>query len=253
MSNATNTSSQQSDEIIDNTAVQADMGPETDEHGMSINTAYSVSQNECMSSIAHFAGYLKDTLWDHADNSEAKDKRKNPNCLLPKDKVRVPKVRIKEVEAATEQKHKFKLLLGPSLLRLKCLAFDEPLANEPFELVIDDDEKFTGNTDSDGMLEQEIPPLATKGHLVVGEEPEQHEFDLVIGGLDPIDTFSGFAARLNNLGYAAGPVEATNMNEGWDNKAFRRAVRKFQRQNGIPPTGVVDERTKDEMFKVMGV
>lgn len=242
----------ESEEIIDNSPVQVDMQPETDEHGFTINTAYSVSQNECMSSIASHAGYLWETLWDHPDNSSAKEKRKNPNCLLPNDKVRVPEVRIKQVDADTEQKHKFKLLIKPTILRLRLMAFDEPLANEPFELKIDD-EVYTGTTDSDGMMEQEISPLATTGYLVVGEKPEQHEYDLKIGALDPVDTFSGFAARLNNLGFAAGPADATNAKEGWDNKVFRRAVRKFQRQYGIPPTGVVDDRTKDEMLRATGI
>lgn len=248
MSDATSTTN----EIIDNTPVQGELGPETDDHGATINTAHRVTQNQCMSSLARTAGFLMETLWDLPDNAKAKDKRKNPNCLLPNDKVRVPRVRLKHVDVETEKKHKFKLLLKPTLLRLRCMAFDEPLANEPFELEVDDD-MFTGTTDSEGLLELEIPATATTAHLIVGEEPEQHEFDIAIGALDPIDTFSGFAARLNNLGYAAGPADSTDRNEGWDNKAFRRAVRRFQRDHGIPPKGIVDERTRDEMFKQCGV
>jgi hypothetical protein len=194
-------------------------------------------------------GYKWETLWEHADNKQAKQTRKNANVLLPGDRVRVPKVRIKKEDCETEQKHRFRKLIEPSVLRICCKVLDEPLANKPYTLIIEAD-TYEGTTDADGKLEEHIPCSARAGKLTVGEEPEVYEFKLAIGDLNPIDNLSGIKARLNNLGYAAGPVTQFTTHSEWPTKAFRLAVRAFQLNHGLKITGIVDSQTKEKLLKV---
>jgi hypothetical protein len=228
-----------------NTGIENDLA---DENGEFYYSAHVVSQGECLIRVSAENGYWWETLWNHADNAELKKGRKNPNVLLPEDRIRVPKVRLKTEDGATEQKHKFKCKIEPSILRLRVSVFDEPLANKPYKLEVEG-KLYTGTTNGDGQIEQKVPCRARAGHLVVGEPPEEREYDLQIGDLDPLDTIAGIKERLNNLGYAAGPICDWDYFNNWPVPAFRKALRKFQLNHDLKITGIVDKMTKDALLK----
>jgi LysM repeat protein len=47
-----------------------------------MTTRYTVKQGDHLSSIAHEYGFPDyQTIWNHADNAQLKQKRKNPNVL----------------------------------------------------------------------------------------------------------------------------------------------------------------------------
>src|SRR5712691_11805783 len=80
---------------------------------------HKVRGGECLASIAAQYGFSVDTIWNLADNASLKDKRKDPNTLVPGDVVVIPDRREKVVSCATAQTHKFKLSAASALFRVQ--------------------------------------------------------------------------------------------------------------------------------------
>jgi len=185
---------------------------------------YKVKQGDYLSKIAKqhgLADYL--TIWNHPNNAELKNKRKNPNVLYPGDVLFIPDKEEKVESGETEQRHRFKLKGEPLMLRIVFKDYnDKPIANMEVDLHVEGN-VYPLTTDSKGMIEKEIPATAEKGRLVF-KDPESpfDEMPLKIGHLDPIENVSGWKARLNNLGYNAGPID-DEMTE-----QLRSAIEEFQ-------------------------
>lgn len=81
-----------------------------------------VQKGECLSSIAAHYGLTWQQLWNDPHNAKFKARRKNPNILYVGDEIFVPNKELREVSGATEQRHKFRLLGVPALLRLRLVA-----------------------------------------------------------------------------------------------------------------------------------
>lgn len=203
---------------------------------------HQVKQGDCISSIAEENGFFWETIWNHPENKELKELRKDPNILYPGDVVFVPDIRVKEVSEPTDQVHKFRLKNTPAKLTLQILDEAEPRADVPFTLIIDGEEKDRGRIGSDGRIRISIPPTAKSGKLILGEGQEQEIYELNLGHLDPIDTISGVKARLNNLGFDCGMP-----NEEIDEQT-REAIENFQGYINHPdPTGELDEQTRETL------
>ncbi|NLF32590.1 MAG: LysM peptidoglycan-binding domain-containing protein [Planctomycetes bacterium] len=203
-------------------------------------TQHTVRQGECLSSISDRYGFFWETLWNHADNARLKRERGEPNVLMPGDVVAIPDKRKGSVSAATGQRHRFRLKGVPAKLRIRLLIDDEPRANEPYTLMIDDTFAARGTTDGDGTVEQSIPPGARTGRLIVGEGDHEDVYELRLGALDPLDADAGVRGRLANLGYdiAAG---------------LEGAIRAFQEAEGLDATGTMDAATGTRLKERFGL
>jgi N-acetylmuramoyl-L-alanine amidase len=215
-----------------------------------VGTYHIVQQGEYLSQIARqhgFVSYL--SIWDHPQNGELKKKRKNPNVLLPGDRLFVPERERKEESAATEQKHRFetsrkKLFLSLVLEEL----YDKPISRATCELAVDG-ALFKLTTDGAGAIKQEIAGNAQHGRLTVRDvETGIQELPIAIriGALDPVEEVSGQIARLSNLGYYRGPVDAV------DEKERLSAVEEFQCDQGLKVDGVCGSRTQAKLKEVHG-
>lgn len=204
---------------------------------------YTVKQGDCISSIAKKNGLFWEKVWDHPNNSQLKQKRKDPNILYPGDIVFVPDKEEKEESGATEQRHRFRKKGVPAKLHLQLLEDDEPRANESYTLIIDGN-LLSGTTDSDGRLEQTVPPDGKNAKLLVGES--QDEYILNLGHIDPVDTVVGVQARLNNLGFGSGKLDGVL---GPETKA---ALKRFQTKYELPESGEPDDATQKKLFEVHG-
>ncbi|MEW6368267.1 MAG: peptidoglycan-binding protein [Acidobacteriota bacterium] len=205
---------------------------------------YTVKQGDCISSIADRYGLFWEQVWNHPSNSGLKANRRDPNVLRPGDLVYVPDKREKTEAGATDQLHRFRKKGVPAKLRLRLLDEDEPLANQPYSFEIDG-RTYSGTTDSDGRIEQSIPPGARQGKLIVGESRDEYMLDL--GHIDPISEISGVQARLNNLGYDCGAAD------GVVGPRTRTAIREFQRALGLRETGEADDQTRRRLEQEYGV
>lgn len=204
---------------------------------------HMAKQGDCIESIAKQYGHFWQKIWDHSQNASLKKERGNPSTLLPGDEVYVPDKEQKQKNGATEQKYRFRLKGVPSKLRLKLMDDDEPRSKVKYILEIEG-QYFSGRTDSNGCLEQTIPPDARRGKLVV--EDELGEYELELGCLDPPDKISGMQARLNNLAFNCGMVD------GVLGPATEAALREFQKSKGMELTGKLDEATRDALIENHG-
>jgi hypothetical protein len=206
-------------------------------------TTHTVRSGECISSIAFEYGFFPETLWNHPDNSELKGRRHDPNVLLEGDEVRVPDLRVKREDCATEARHRFRRRGVPEKLRVR-IEDDEgkPLANVPYEITIDGTHR-RGTTDAEGWVIECIPPDAQGGTLLVGVNGQRQKHELKLGHLDPIDQLSGVAQRLRNLGYDPGAVN------GHLTEHAREAVRRFQMDRSMEATGEADDATRQRLVQ----
>jgi len=202
-------------------------------------TDHVVKQGDGLASIGELYGFFPDTIWNHATNAKLKKKRKDMNVLLEGDVVAVPDLRAKSEDAATEKIHRYRRKGVPAKIRLQLLDEAEPMAKQKYKLDIDG-RVFEGKTDAEGWIEHWIPPGAKLGKLLVeGLAP----IELPLSHLDPVDVTPGVKARLRNLGFPVGEV-----NDEMDDQA-RAALRAFQAQHGLDPTGEPDDATRDKLVE----
>ena len=208
-----------------------------------MSTEHVVAQGDCLASIARKYGFPDwKTIYDHPENAELRTKRPDPHVLFPGDRVQIPDKQRKQEDGATEQRHKFQLAAKETRLRLVVRDVDgQPIARKKYELSIAGQTR-KGVLSADGKLDEPIPADALQGTLQVWIEDERPTLlSLRLGHLDPIETTSGIQARLNNLGYAAGPVD------GIDGPRTQAAVRKFQKDHSLEADGVAGAQTRDAL------
>ncbi len=217
---------------------------------MAIN--HTVEQGEHLSRIAKEYGFADyHTIWDHPENAELKQRRLNPNVLYPGDQVFIPDRQEKQELRATEQRHRFRVK-GQGL-RLRVVARDaenQPIANARCVLAVEGNfHELT--TDADGQIEQRIARTAQNATLTIQDSRAATNDPLLvmIGHLDPVEEISGQCARLNNLGYDAGPVGTA---EGLDRLRFRSAVEEFQCDYGLRVDGVCGPQTQAKLKEIHG-
>ncbi len=202
-----------------------------------------VTQGECISRIAFEYGLFPETVWNHPDNSQLKQLRKNPYVLMPGDVVVIPDKRVKEVSKPTGQRHTFRRKGVPEKLVMKFTRGDELRANEKYVLEIDG-KRIEGSTDGGGVVELDIVPNAKVGKITFVEEGD--EYELALGHLDPVTELSGIQGRLRNLGFYHGPVDGESTDE------LEEAIRLFQERNKLDPTGKVDDALKSALQSAHG-
>ena len=213
--------------------------PQSESHNAPAGSgSYVVRDGDCLLSIAARHGLLWKTLWDHADNAPIRDLRKDPSTLLVGDRVSVPEVSLKEESCATEERHRFRRLAAPAKLRVQLLDEGEPRAAVAYRLVLDG-RLVEGQTDGDGFLEAPIAPNAGGGELIVDrEDGGRDHYRFTLGTLGPIDSVAGQERRLQNLGYDVADLAS--------------AVKQFQTDNAIDPSGDMNEPTRARLKEVAG-
>ena len=212
---------------------------------------HTVQQGEHISGIARHYGFSDHiVIWEHPSNAQLRELRDDPHVLLPGDLLFIPERQEHEEPAATGERHTFRLRGQPLSLRvvLKKASF-APLGNTPADLHIGS-AKHEVTTDGDGMFEQIISKTAQQARLMFKDQ--DHPFDVLvpmrIGHLDPISEISGQKARLNNLGYFAGPLDG----EGYDSQQFSSAVEEFQCDHDLTVTGICDFQTQMKLKEAHG-
>jgi hypothetical protein len=210
---------------------------------------HSVSQGECLTSIAKDYGIPWRKIWDDGVNASLKEERKDPNILFPGDRLMIPDLEKQEKSGGTEAKHRYRVTQrNPSIhlcVRLRSVDGEEtPIANKAYELHFDEGEMVTGSTDGSGMIEANLPPAAQVARIVI---PDKNlSFPVKLGHLDPIDQLTGVQGRLNMLGYESGPID------GMMGPITEGAVRRYQTDHDLIIDGIPGPQTQGKLKEVFG-
>lgn len=194
-----------------------------------------------------FADYH--TLWNHPKNALLKQKRHNPNTLVPGDVLFIPDKQQRQVSRSTGNTHHF--AISAPRVRLRIVLLIEGREPKQAECWWDAPGKNdTLYSDGDGLIEQEIPVTLANGDLRVYDPESTYEsapmFHAKVGYLYPVEEPQGQMARLHNMGYYLGP-------EGQiDPYAFRSALEEFQCDYGLPVSGKCDASTRQRLVEVYG-
>jgi len=214
-------------------------------------TDHVVSQGEHTFGIARDYGFIDyHKIWDHPNNAELKNRRKNPNVLFPGDHLFIPDRKAGEYSRGTDQRHSFRLRNSKLKLRLMLEdQYEKPITGAACLLVIET-ELHHVTTDAVGKIELEIPASAHNASLVIQDSQQTPHAGIVvpikIGDLDPVEEISGQRARLNNLGYTC-----ADTGDG-DSAEFRSAVEEFQCEHELKVDGKCGPNTQAKLKQVHG-
>jgi hypothetical protein len=215
---------------------------------------HTVAQGEYLSGIAKHYGFSSyKAIWDHTENASLKKKRQNPNVIFPGDRLFIPEKREKQETRATGKTHRFVLKAEKLKLRLVLEdLYEKPIGNAQCELRVEN-EVFRLVTDGKGKFEKDIAPGVHSAVLIL-KDPQSPLSEVIIpikiGHMDPVDEESGQKARLNNLGYLAGPLDGKQEEEKtW---VFLSAVEEFQCDHDLAVDGKCGPATQAKLKQVHG-
>ena len=217
-------------------------------------STHIVVQGEHLSSIAKKYGFpTYKLIWDHPQNAALKKERQNPNVIFPGDKLFIPEARQKQVGRSTGQTHRFVLKTDTLKLRLVLEdLYEKPIDNAECELAVDG-QVFKLKTDGKGKIEQVIAPDTRAATLTIKDPRTPNNgvaIPIRIGDMDPVDKESGQKARLNNLGYFAGPLDGRTAQE--NQALFVSAVEEFQCDHSLTVDGKCGPATQAKLKQVHG-
>ena len=205
---------------------------------------HTIQQGETTSSLAQKYGLFWETIWDHPENEQLRNLRKNHNVLFPGDKIFIPAVRIREESVITDKKHRFQRKGIPEKLNMQFIdLYGDPFANAPYTLIVDG-KVSNGALDDQGWLRAPISPNAQQARIEIGESGELWALDLDVGHLDPVTELTGIQARLRNMGHYNGPVD------GKDGEGLSRAIRFLRSIHGLEINSDIDEAFRNKLSEV---
>lgn len=223
---------------------------------------HKLSQGEDIVSITAPLGIPWRNVWELPENSTIRKLRSSPHILMPGDEVFLPELEKKHESGGTETRHRFKT--KGQKVRLRLRIFDtqgnleaktevqsnpseyeeepleaceqKPVADVPYELIVDDARLKSGQTDSEGFVDEYLPVTACNGILVLNPgEISETRYNLNWRHMNPVEELSGVCQRLTNMGFPC-PDEATEMSF-----EIEMAIVAFQKQYNLEPNGELDD------------
>ncbi|MCC7374730.1 MAG: peptidoglycan-binding protein [Verrucomicrobiales bacterium] len=204
-----------------------------------------IDAGDCLMSVAAEHGFFWETIWNHAENANLRQARRDPMVLLPGDRLTIPERNLAEIPKSTGAKHRFKIRGRPAKLRLRFQRSGNPLKNTRVIFEIEGVTTET-STNGQGIAEVAIPPGARSGLATVGPPDAATVYSLNLGGLDPSDSIAGAQHRLANLGLYQGDVD------GQANPEFTAALQDFQGHQHLPVDGKLTRATAAKLEEVHG-
>lgn len=199
-----------------------------------------VGAGEGTGSLAKKNGFFWRTIWEHPENAELRNKRKDPNVLHKDDEIFIPEKQNKEVSKSSDAEHTFKRRGEPGKIKIQLLKLGQPRANEDYVFDVGGT-LIEGTTDGDGRLEHFISGEVKSGKLILqgGKEIKP----VRIGFLDPLEEIVGVQQRLKNLGYNCAESKKND-------EKTKAALKKFQADYQLEVSGEIDEATKAKLKEI---
>lgn len=196
-----------------------------------------IRPGECLASLAAKLRATVDEIWKLEENAALREQRRDPYVLAPGDRVMVPAPSTGGVRVIAGQRHVFQVQTSYADFQVRVDRNGKPRANAAYKLVIDGGAfEIEGVSDDQGVVRARIPASAKRGVVEFADGRGRVVFEL--GALEPWDTVRGVQGRLRDLGYYLGEVD------GILGPRSARALRRFQQDQRLEPTGKADDATK---------
>lgn len=213
---------------------------------------HTVGDGDSLVGLTIEAGFGSvDAIWSHPENAALRKARRNPWLLLSGDRIFIPDRQPGFRTVKTGSRHVFVLRVPRAQVRVRILYHDgTPATEHRYELDVEG-ERHEGVTDGEGIVEHRVPSSARQGKLTVwmiendAEVPRSWELDL--GHIEPLREVRGVQTRLRNLGIYHGSQD------GKLDPLTGQAIQSFQEQQGIEPTGELDDLTYDALETLYGL
>ncbi len=213
---------------------------------------HTVAQGENLTLIAKKYGYSDYRLiYQHADNSEFRRQRPDPNILYPGDVLCIPEILPGTKTASTGKKSQYRVK-SQVKEKLKIKVQDvEGSAWGGIKVKLEvEGELFELELGDDGLIEVEISPEVSTGWLKLfldkGSENHTHCYELCLNYLDPVEKLSGVQARCNALESECGEVDGV-MGDNTE-----KAVKAFQGEYDLDVDGIPGPLTQNKLRAVFG-
>ena len=208
---------------------------------------HTIAAGETFATLAAEHGFARGAqIYDHPDNTALREQRDNPDVLAVGDVVAVPDPAPRSVEIRVGAAHRFRVVRPRHHLRLQPMGCrGEPLDGRNYVLELETI-RFEGVVQ--GRIEHCVPLGTRRGRLEIcgtDEEPAL-VWALEVGHLEPAETAAGLQARLNNLGFCVGTVDA---DVGPKTEA---GLRRFQEAHGLDPDGRSSAEVLDRLREAYG-
>lgn len=208
---------------------------------------YVVRQGDYLQKLAFAHGFDENEAWNDPKNAALKDKRQDPNLLLPGDIIHFPRSTREGKPIAKGTTNTYKAKVPTTKVHFTFEDAKGPLAGEAY--VIEGlGAPVEGTADGTGKVEIEAPVHVREVRVTFAKRGLI--FPVSIGDLDPIEELSGLRQRLQQLGYLQPAPDA--LSEEAAAHRDQEAIAAFQRDKGLPATGTIDEPTRSAIDAAHG-
>jgi hypothetical protein len=199
-----------------------------------------VKQGEYLSRLAAERGFDAVEVWAHPDNAALRERRRSPEVLAPGDVVFLPAPAERRHRVELGGANRFKAPMPRIPIKVRLVERGEALSREPCLVEGLGPEEVALFADAEGVVSFDIPPHLE--HVTLVLPARDRRVHVRVGHLDPLETPSGLAQRLENLGF---------LSPGWQGlpedareTRVRSALRRFQTSRSLPSTGALDDASR---------
>ncbi len=218
---------------------------------------YVVKQGDYLTRLAATRGLDPDAVWSLAENRTLRERRQNREMLAPGDVIHFPEQLAAGPSVSVGTMNRYKATVPTVHVRVRLQSESRPREGEAFVVDGAGAQPITGTTGADGVVAFDVPISVSQCLLRLPARGAA--YPVLVGHLDPHDEPSGIAARLEHLGFLSPDLRSTlaqgllgvDVNRPtipeWLEDALGEAIRAFQRQSGLTPTGVADADTVEAL------
>ena len=210
------------------------------------NLPYVVRDGDYLASIAHSRGVNPKDVWELDANEDLRKKRPSPDMLAPGDVLFLPVVKRKWIALDTGSNNALVATVPTVSIKLNLRKEGDDgknlLSGNAYVIQGLPGGDVPGTFGDDGAVEFRAPVSVRQVTIVSDELGLQ--LPVRVGGLDPIETDSGLAHRLANLGYSD--------QIGGPDGAVAGSLMAFQKDQGLEESGTLDDATSKALVAAHG-
>jgi hypothetical protein len=204
---------------------------------------YVIRQGDFLSKLAQRRGFEADAVWNDPQNADLKQSRSSYDVLSAGDLIYLPAQKPTTFSLSVGSENNFTVDVPLIDISITLTNDGEPVKSATCHVLLDgSDAPVDTTTDGDGLLKLKVPMDCDTLTLTLDEPPAS--YTVRIGHMDPENEPSGVVLRLTNLGYIDDPYPS--------DESLADAVRAFQTDAKLEPTGVVDDATRSALVKAHG-